>query len=393
MIGVDEAKAIIRQRVTPLEARKMTLVQALGCALAEDCHAKGDFPPFRQSAMDGYAFHFADRAAHGPLRVVGEVAAGSRTAHTLAAGEAMRIFTGAPLPDRADTVVMQEYAREQDGMLVIEDDRLTPGTNMRPQGSDIKNGQLAMRNGTVLTPAAIGFLAGIGITEVAVVPKPRIAIVVTGDELQAPGTPLQHGQVYESNSLTLCAALHQFHMADIVVTQVEDDLELISGRLAAALREADLVLVAGGISVGDHDYVKHALQRCGVEEQFYKVRQKPGKPLFFGMKDRMPVFGLPGNPASVLVCFYEYVVPALAELTNRQLMPAPVRLPLGGDVVKKQGLTYFLKGHYEEGAVQILSAQESYRLRSFAVSNCLVRLPEEMEVVNKGELVEVHPLP
>lgn len=383
---------MIRGRVEPLAAREVGLDEAWGCTLAEDCISDGDFPPFHQAAMDGYAFRFADMAAGG-LHIAGEVAAGGHIPQVLAERTAVRIFTGAALPAYADTVVMQERALVVDGKLMIEDKALQQGGNVRPRGSDIQKGTRAMRRGTVLGPAAIGFLAGIGRSTVTVVPRPNVCLIVTGNELATPGTPLQYGQVYESNSYALRAALQQLQFTELVVKHVGDDLTQTIGQLDTALQWADVVLLTGGISVGDYDYVNRALKRCGVEEQFYKVRQKPGKPLYFGMRGLKPVFGLPGNPASVLVCFYEYVVPAMEQLTGRRLVPEPLRLPVASEGLKKQGLTYFLKGRYQENEVQVLPAQESYRLRSFAVSNCLVCLPEAMESFTNGMMVAVHPLP
>ncbi|GGG74971.1 hypothetical protein GCM10007415_03170 [Parapedobacter pyrenivorans] len=392
MIGVQEAKEIIRARIEPLAAREVRLDDAWGCMLAEDCAADGDFPPFDQAAVDGYAFRFADIAS-GALRLAGAVAAGSRLPRVLEAQTAVRIFTGAPMPAQADTVVMQELAKVADGQLVIDDRQLQQRGNVRPQGSDIQEGTVAMQQGTVLSPAAIGFLAGIGRSAVVAVPRPRVCIIVTGNELAKPGQPLQHGQVYESNSYALRAALQQLQVAEVVVRYVGDDLSQTTEQLDEALQSADVVLVSGGISVGDYDYVNRALKQCEVEKQFYKVRQKPGKPLYFGTKGQKPVFGLPGNPASVLVCFYEYVVPALELLTQRRLMPEPLQLAIASQGQKKPGLTHFLKGYFNENDVQVLSAQESYRLRSFAVSNCLVCLPEAMESFNQGMVVQVQPLP
>src|SRR5690606_12121873 len=288
----------------------------------QDITSPGDLPPFDQAAMDGYAFRYED--AGKELRVVDIVPAGSAERLVLEQGQAARIFTGAPIPENADTVIMQEYTRELEGQLQLADPNLVQGGNVRFKGSEVRWGERLLPGGTVLNPAAIGFLASAGMAEVTVFPMPKVAMFVTGDELQPPGKPLIAGQVYEANSYALQAALQQLGIRELEVRHVADHPEQLVSRLLEALEKADLVLLTGGISVGERDYVKRAIERCGVTEGFYKVRQKPGKPLYFGMKGHRPVFGLPGNPASVLVSFYQYVVPALEQLTRRRMLPEPV---------------------------------------------------------------------
>jgi molybdenum cofactor synthesis domain len=393
MISHNQAKAIVRGQITALAARRVPLAQALGCVLAQDIASPVDLPPFDQAAMDGYAFRYED--AGKELRVVDIVPAGSAERLVLEQGQAARIFTGAPIPENADTVIMQEYTRELEGQLQLADPNLVQGGNVRFKGSEVRWGERLLPGGTVLNPAAIGFLASAGMAEVTVFPMPKVAMLVTGDELQPPGKPLIAGQVYEANSYALQAALQQLGIRELEVRHVADHPEQLVSRLSEALEKADLVLLTGGISVGERDYVKRAIERCGVTEGFYKVRQKPGKPLYFGVKGHRPVFGLPGNPASVLVCFYQYVVLALEQLTRRRMLPEPVWATVTGEGKKRPGLTYFLKGRYmpREGAAQVLMAQESFRLSSFAGSNCLICLPESAEEYRNGEEIEVQLLP
>ena len=393
MVSVGEAKHIIEQQLIPLDAVWLGLEDATGHVLAKDIHSPMDFPPFAQAAMDGYALCFQDWISNMPLHIVGEIAAGNQQGETIQKGQVMRVFTGALVPQYSDTVVMQEHVTVKDGQLFIHNDQLVKGANVRPMGSELRQGDLALSRGTLLSPAAIGFLASMGTVSICVLPKPRVKILVTGSELQAIGQPLSNGQVYESNSHTLRSVLQLLHIPDVEVVHVPDELAKLSFQLAAALEEADIVLVTGGVSTGDYDYMCRASDLCEVEQLFYKVRQKPGKPLFFGRKGRVPVFGLPGNPASVLVCFYEYVVLALEQLTGRKNLMKRTAIPLAQGHIKKAGLTQFLKGSIVEGQAKALHAQESYRLSSFAVADCLICLPENAVDCRVGDEVEVHLLP
>lgn len=393
MISVAEAKKIIHDHTTSLTPQTMQLKDAAGLVLAEDCFASTDIPGFPQSAMDGYAFAF-DSWKKQPLRLQGEIPAGRGDVLSLDAGTAIRIFTGAVVPENADTVVMQEKTRVENGQLIIEDDLLEKGGNVRPKGSEMTAGALAIPKGHVLTPASVGFLAGLGIHEVSVYPKPKISIVVTGSELQQPGQPLAFGQVYESNSYTLRSALQLLHLQPEHVVYAIDDLSELQKTLQTGLETSDVLLITGGVSVGDYDFVSKALENCGVEKQFHKIKQKPGKPLFFGTLGNKLVFGLPGNPSSVLTCFYEYVWPALEQFMQMPRSRIITReLPLAQGYTKKPGLTHFLKGLLLNEAVIPLDAQESYRMRSFATADCFIVLEETGTEYHTDDIVTVHILP
>lgn len=393
MITVAEAKNIIEQYTVPLPPVKLGLLQAAGCTLAEAIFSDYDIPAFPQSAMDGYAFAFADHEAHRSLGIQAQVQAGAEEHVQLKSAQAARIFTGAPVPAYADTVVMQEKVLVEGNEIIIQDDQLTKGLNVRPKGSEISKGELALSKGARLMPAGLGFLAGIGVTKVLAHPKPVVHIIVTGKELQQQHEVLQYGKVYESNSFTLIAALQQLHINNVSKFMVDDDLQLLQQALKKSLQEADMVLLCGGVSVGDYDFVVKATELCGVTPRFHKIKQRPGKPLFFGTKDQKPVFGLPGNPSSVLTCFYEYVIPAINKMC---LMPSSIQklhLPLAEAYSKKEGLMHFLKGKIINSTVQPLTAQESYRLASYATADCLIVLEEERSEYAANEVVEVHLLP
>ena len=327
MISVSEARKIISDNVTELTAVPSTIQEAAGHVLAADIYAAHNIPTFPQSSMDGYAFSFDDWKLGEGLPLTGEMQAGSADQSRLKPGTAIRIFTGAPVPAGADTVVMQEKTKLADNKLFIEDAAIRASLNVRPEGSEIRIGELALPTGTILTPAAIGFLAAIGVTELRIYPRPSISIIITGKELQEPGSVLNYGQVYECNSFSLASALHQLHFDKLAISQVDDDLAALSEVLSASLNRSDVVLLTGGISAGDYDFVLQAANNCGVETKFHKIKQRPGKPLYFGTKGSKLVFGLPGNPSSVLTCFYEYAMPAIFQLANQQRASRLLRLP------------------------------------------------------------------
>ncbi|KQR70419.1 gephyrin-like molybdotransferase Glp [Pedobacter sp. Leaf176] len=387
MIGVEEAKKLISENISPLKSRLKPLEASSEHILAQDVSGAYDIPAFRQSSMDGYAIIFDDKDKE--LDLVGEMAAGTANQFILKNGQTSRIFTGAPLPEGADTVVMQERTIKNGNQISFSDDKLISGSNVRKVGSEIRSGELAMQKGDLLTPAAMAFLAGIGISEVEVYPMPRVAIILTGNELQQPGLPLNFGQVYESNSYSLSAALKKEGIHDIEILKAEDTLEILTEVLKSALENNDVVLLTGGVSVGDYDFVIKAAGDCGVKQIFHKVKQKPGKPLFFGKQKDKVIFGLPGNPSSVLNCYYNYVVPAVKMLSNKQNSILEISAELTHNYTKPKGLTHFLKGNYKDGKATPLGAQESYRLSSFAQANCLIQLNEEDENFTTGKIVNV----
>ena len=392
MISVKEAKQIIDEHISALPVKVVPLAMAAGFTLAEDVYAKLDIPAFEQSSMDGYAIRFEDAAS--VLTIHGEMQAGATVHSTLLPGHASRIFTGAPLPLGADTVIMQEKVTVNGGQLTVDDPKLAQGSNVRHKGSEAAEGKLAIAKGSRLTPAALGFLAGIGETQVSVYRAPAAAIIVTGKELQQPGKTLSFGQVYESNSYALTAALEQAQVNQINFYSADDVLEELTAVLREALDNNDLVLLTGGVSVGDYDFVLRAAQNCGVVQLFHKIKQKPGKPLYFGKKGGKVVFGLPGNPSSVLSCFYQYVLPAIGKMEGQGFAGLKVISGvLTHDYTKAPGLTNFLKAHFEDGKVTPLNAQESFRMSSFAQANCMIELTENEGFHAAGINVRVHLIP
>lgn len=390
-ISVERAKALIKQYTPCLPPQVRSLGKAVGYRLANPVYSDWNVPAFWQSSMDGYAFAWeAERTVY---QLIGEVPAGSNQPTTVGLGEAVRIFTGAPLPEGTDTVVMQEKSMVEGSCLRLMDSEQVKGINVRAPGSDIAAGSLALDRGERLSPGAIGFLAGMGKTEVEVYPRPKATILVTGNELQVPGQPLLYGQVYESNSVALQAALVQLGIEDIWVEWVKDDKEQLQKAIERALERSDLLLVTGGVSVGAYDFTVEAAKGAGVELVFHKIKQKPGKPLLFGRRDARLFFGLPGNPASVLTCFYEYVFPAIGQMQGLWHSLSVRSAPLAVGFKKKPGLTQFMKARLDGEAVHLTVAQASYQLAGFATANCLAVFPESVEEVKAGELVEIHLLP
>lgn len=391
MITVKEAKEILIANCNKANSVELSLSDSLDLYLAEDIYAPINVPSFNQSAMDGYAFRFKD--VESELNIVDEIAAGDTRELELGEAESVRIFTGAKVPDGFDTVVMQELTEVKSNKLIVKDKGLKLGGNIRKEGHQIKEGDLALKEGKKIDPATIGFLASLGLTKIKVYQKPSVTILVTGDELIKPGNLIKKGQVYESNTFMLQAVLEQLNIIAKVVF-LKDNFNDTKLAIKQALSSSDLLIVSGGISVGDYDFVKPSLEENGVEELFYKVKQKPGKPLFFGKKEEKFVFALPGNPAAALNCFYMYVLPAInIYLGNPKPFLSKVELPINQFYKKKSGRAEFLKAYSDGRNVKLLEGQGSDVLLSFSKANCLVFLSDDVVSLEQGDVVEVHLLP
>jgi len=387
MINVTEAKQLINENCSVLKVKTLPLLEANGCILAAPVYSVIDMPPFDQSAMDGYAFSFENWDKKSNLTVIGEIQTGNYSSEKVLANEAVRIFTGAPIPPGTDTVVMQEKISREGNTIQILDTLLEKGDNVRPKGSQTKKGEMALQEKQLLSPVAISFLAGIGINKVNVFSKPTVSIIVTGKELAKAEDTISEGKIFESNSIGLIAALQQIGINPVSVEVVDDVEEEIERAISNQLN-SDILILTGGVSVGDYDLVPASLEKCGVQKIFHKIKQKPGKPFYFGRYNQTLVFALPGNPAAVMSCFYEYVVQAISNFTQKEYYKK-MEFPLAEDFNKKAGLTFFLKGKIGQNEVAILDSQESYKLNSFAVSDCIIELEEEKEYFPKGSLVKV----
>jgi len=391
MITVEQAVQIISNNVDKTTiSREINVSDALNDVLFDDVISPINMPPFRQSAMDGYALNLHAPAVYS---IIGEVKAGDDFHPILKTGEAVRIFTGAPVPDAANAVIMQEKVKV-DGSVLKLMFSVNVNDNVRSLGEQAMKGEIALKKGTKLNPASIAFLTTLGITKVKVYKKPEIAIVVTGNELAKAGEALQYGQIYESNAVMLRVALKQLGYGKVSVHKVEDNYENTFQLLNNVIEQHDVVLVSGGISVGDYDFVGKALNELSVQELFYKVKQKPGKPLFFGKKEENVIFALPGNPAAALSCFYMYVLSALELLSgNMNFSLNRTKALSNSDYIKRGDRAQFLKAIYDNGNVEILDGQSSSMLHTFALSNALVYLSETAESITKNDEVEVILLP
>jgi molybdopterin molybdotransferase len=391
MISVKEAIQQVKQNSKPLLIKTTKSVEKSGgYLLFNDVFSPINMPPFRQSAMDGYALSLHDDLSY---TLIGEVKAGDTHQPILKKGEAVRIFTGAPVPDSANAVMMQEKVTTNENTIHIAH-QVDENINIRPLGEQVKQGDIALKKGTKLTPAAIGYLISLGITKVDVFKKPNIALVTTGNELIEAGQDLPYGKIYESNSKMLLSALYNLKFYDVTLYKVEDDYNKTVETLNTAISNNDLVLITGGISVGDYDFVGKALNELEVAELFYKVKQKPGKPLFYGKKNDTQVFALPGNPAAALSCFYVYVYISLQKLMNRDIMELPRVIAKSINNFQKRGdRPQFLKAIYNDGKVEILEGQNSSMLQTFALSNALVYASETISTIKMNDEVEAILLP
>jgi molybdopterin molybdotransferase len=360
MHSIDEALAAILGPIAPLDAERAPLEAAAGRVAAEDAAAAVDLPPFDRSAMDGYAVRSADTAPGVALRLAGGVAAGEVSAEELAAGSTAAISTGAALPPGADAILQSELASLGDGT-VTPARAIEHGRHVRFRGEDVRAGDILARAGERLTLPRLSALASAGVGEVAVHRRPRLHLLVTGSELLPLGAPPEPGRIHESNGLMvrLLAERAGAEIADggVVADDRRATLEAVERGLAG-----DVLVVSGGVSVGPHDHVKPSFEACGVEEVLWRVRIKPGKPMWFGRREGTLVFGLPGNPLSSIVCFCVFIEPALRRLQGeRDAAPRLVRGRLAAPAEPSDGRTTFLTANIAPGPDGVLEATPTER--------------------------------
>ena len=389
-VAVQEAKEILQGLSLAGGKLQLPLQKALGYWIASPIHAPMQVPSFYNSGMDGYAFSWEDGGDSRQLAQV--VQAGTFPDFTLQPGTAVRIFTGAPVPKGADTIVQQEWVRVEGDRLFFDIGKLTQGMNLRRVGSQCEQGQLILPEGTRITPGTLGLLASLGVEEVSVFAAPHVSIILTGDEVVEVGQALQPGQIYNANGPALLGYLSQLGISTVKVYKVKDDPNEVIRVIGEALAFSDVLLLTGGISVGDFDFVKEGLAENGVETLFYKVKQKPGKPLLAGIKGSKLVFALPGNPASVLTCFMQYVKPSLGQwMGNPAAWEQARSYPLATNWEKQVKLTVFLKARLGAGVVEVLPAQESFNLLSFGSADGLIEIREDQQALKEGALVSFYP--
>ena len=397
MIAVEEAQERILSCVQPLGLEKVSLLESLGRIIGEDIDARRDIPPLDNSGMDGYALRMADTGEASKdhpvrLEVVDDLPAGFLSRRTLQEGEAIRIMTGAPIPEGADTVIPVEET-QKDGSFVLIFRAGCLGGHIRKAGEDVKRGDRVVSKGEILRPAEIGMLASIGRFSLFVYQKPVVAILCTGEELVDVDEPLEGVKIVSSNSYTLAAQVRACGAIPIQLGIAKDRKEEVEGRLRQGLR-ADVLISSAGISVGDYDFVREALKDLGIEMVFWKVAMRPGKPTAFGTIKGKPVFGLPGNPVSSMISFEQFVRPALLRMMGyRQIFRRAVEALLREDIEVQPGRRHYVRANLssEKGRYVVLTtgAQGSGILNSMVKANGLIVIPEDRQRVRTGETVTV----
>ncbi len=398
LLPVEEGRRRILDMVRPVAGREQTHIRAaLGRVLAEPVISTIDVPPYANSAMDGYALRGADLPAEGTARfaLIGRAMAGAPFDGEVGPGQCVRIMTGAKIPAGADTVIMQEKV-QADGDEIVVGSGHRAGENVRHPGEDMAKGDEVLSPGKRLMPAELGVLASLGIAEVRVWRRLRVAFFSTGDELASLGQPLGEGQIYDSNRYTLYGMLSRLGVELLDMGVIPDQREAVHRAFTEAMQLADVVITSGGVSVGEADYVKETLDEMGRIE-FWRMAMKPGKPLAVGQLGEAVFFGLPGNPVSAMATFYQFVQPALQKMAGAdQEPPLLLRMRAAEDLKKRPGRLEYRRGFMSRGedgewSVRSTGRQGSHVLTSMSRANCFVILPAESAGVEAGEMVEVHP--
>ncbi len=395
MIPIARAIEAVLSAVRPRPAHEVPLSCSLGRALAEDVRSSFAIPPFANSQMDGFAVRAADlvgASARQPVRlhVAGTIAAGAPGGSLVSPGRAVRIMTGAPLPAGADAVVRAEDTAAEGDAVAIQV-APAPGDFVRLAGEDVGAGELVLERGRALRPADIGLLAAMGRPTVRVASRPRVAVLATGDELVAHGTPLGPGQIYNSNAYALEAAVAEAGGEAVRLAVAGDQRDALREAFRAAA-EFDVVVSTGGVSVGDFDYVKQIMDDIGLERRFWRVAQKPGQPITFAEREGWLFFGLPGNPVSSLVCFTLYVAPALRRSLGLRAIFAPtIRVRMAEAVRTSRDLEELVRCTLEPGddgspSARPTGSQSSGVLRSLCLADCLVLSPPGTSELRRGEV-------
>jgi len=397
MIDYEDARRLVLESAKSAAAESVPLIEALGRTLARDIKAGEDIPPFAKATMDGYAVRAADtgpveQSGSVELDVTEDLPAGRVSRRTLGFGQAVRIMTGAPLPKGADAVVTVEDT-EKDGTKVKISRAVRPGDNIGLAGEDLKKGELILERGSAVGSAELGMLAALNYARVPVVRRPKLAVIATGDEIVEPGERKSRGQIRNSNGYALWAMARSAGAEASYLGIARDSTAALQAKIRRA-SGADILVLSGGVSVGDYDLVKNKLGEMGVRTIFWRVRIKPGKPVFFGIRGKQLVFGLPGNPTSAMVTFLLFVQPAVERMLGRKCPgPNSGRAVLETDLDLKPGLTRFLRGVLSAGdsvlKVAPYSDQRSGVLRSMVRSRVLIVVPAAVARVEKGAEVEI----
>jgi len=389
MISVKQAKKILSEICWQLDSEILNVVEASGRVISKNIFTSIDVPSFDNSAMDGYAILYEkDKTSYD---VYDTIQAGDTNMHELKKGAAARIYTGAPIPKGANAVIQQELVTLNNNEINFEPGCIEQGANVRNQGSQCKVGDMIVKENTKITPGIISLLISVGIVEISVYKNPKIKIIVTGNELVEPGNCINRGQIYNSNEPAIIAYLKMLGIHMVNSIRVKDDKDQLQKEISEALNKVDILILSGGISVGDYDFVYETLQKEDVDILFYKIKQKPGKPILAAKKNETLIFALPGNPAAVLTCLNQYVKPCVKYMRGfKEIFNRKTLLPLAHFWEKKGAMANILKAVVKNGKVYILHGQDSFNLLPFKEANSFVLLHENEMIKNKGELVEVY---
>lgn len=387
MISVEKAlKFVHSQKVKLKSGLSISTRNGLGYVLSGDLIAPISLPNFRQSSMDGYGLSDTKSLTY---KVVGEIKAGDYYKKKINKGEAIRIFTGAHVPDSVKSVVIQEKVVFENNNIKL-DELPKLYSNIREKGDQIKKGEIALKKGFLLNEASLGLISSLGIKKIKVYEKPKISILITGNELISTDKKLKPGKVYDSNSILLKNVLKMNGITKLNLYKVRDNKTNTFNSIKKAFTVSDLVIISGGISVGKYDYVKECLNDFGIKKLFYKVNQKPGKPLFFGRKDNKFVFALPGNPGSTLTCYHIYVKNFIYKLMGKKkYYPDKFSVYLKHPLKYNEKREVFLKGYYENNYVTSLNHQKSFKMIGFANANCLIHLEKGKKNLKQNSKVDI----
>jgi molybdopterin molybdotransferase len=384
----QSAIEVLKNKSKHRKTEILPLANCLHLVSADEVFAPINVPSFDNAAMDGYVFRFEDFLNELNLQIINEIQAGTDALLPLKKGEAARIFTGAPIPENGDTVIPQEDVLVENGMLKFQK-KVNKNANVRQKGTQTQKGTLILKKNTKITAEYIGFLATFGIAELEVFAPPKIGIITTGKELVKAGNSLENYQIYDSNSVFLTAAFEEIGLKLSFSIWVDDNKNELKNAIQENVEKVDVLIFTGGISVGDYDFLKPVLDDLDVQESFYRVKQKPGKPLFFGTLNNTEIFALPGNPSAVVMCFHVYLKPFIKEKMGIESFTKKEFGILMNEYIKKSGLTHFVKAFVENNKVEILNNQLSYQMDAYTKANAFAILTENQEYFQIGDKVEV----
>ncbi len=399
MIDFELARKKVLKNTPVLGVTSVSFEQSTGYVLAEKVVTKESVPLFDSSAVDGYALRYedvtdADKSNHITLNLIGTVRAGDASGISIKKDSAVKIFTGAPVPRSATAVVMKEVTEEMNGKVLIKKSAKR-GQNIRRKGEEFRKGQKIFAPGIFITPPVVAMLASLGVTRVKTYKKPRVSLIITGDEIRPPFAKLKPGQIHDSNSYALQTSLKSMGIDTVDVIHTRDSKNDTRRAFTTALKRSDVVISIGGVSVGEYDLVKEVLKDIGVKQVFWKVAMKPGKPNYFGVKNKKLVFGLPGNPVSAMVSFYVLIRPALFKLMGAaEYSSFFVKARLTKSITKKPERMEFVRGivnKNDAGELLVTPAkgQDSHMIGGMATANCLIYFPRGSAILESSSFVHV----